>query len=116
MNNWYSRPVFFVRDVQASLRFYIDKLGFIQDWVYEEAEEIIVAQVSRDAFEIILNKDNERAGGGRVFVSLYDEHIAPLKQQIENNGIVVTSRSWGMPVSEILDLDKNELLFSPPIL
>jgi len=115
MNNWYPRPVFFVNDVQASLRFYIDKLGFTQDWAHEETDEIIVAQVSRDSFELILNKDCEGAGKSRVFISLWDEHIAPLKQQIESSGILATNKSWGMPVTEILDLDKNEILFSPPV-
>ena len=115
MNRWYTRTVFFVGDVQASLEFYIGKLGFEEDWRNDDVDELLVAQVSRDSCEIILNKDDGRHGKGRVFISLFDEHVEPLRQKIEESGVVTTDRRWGMPVTEILDIDGNELYFSPQI-
>jgi catechol 2,3-dioxygenase-like lactoylglutathione lyase family enzyme len=115
MSDWYTRPVLFVKDVQASLDFYISQLGFKQDWRNNDVDELIVAQVSRDSLEIILNKDDGSHGAGRVFVNLSDEDIEPIRQRIRSLGVVATSKWWGMPITEILDLDKNELFFSPPI-
>ncbi len=30
MSGWYSRPVFFVESVERSIRFYVEKLGFVE--------------------------------------------------------------------------------------
>ena len=109
------RMVFFVEDTQKSLAFYVEKLGFTEDWTHVENDEMLVAQVNRDGFEIILNKDVNKAGKGKVFISLDDEQVDPLRKEIKEKGLMTTARSWGMPVTEILDLDKNELLFSPPV-
>ena len=35
MTNLYARAVFFARDTDASMRFYIDRLGFSLDWHFE---------------------------------------------------------------------------------
>ena len=86
MKEWYSRTVFFVKDTQKSLAFYVDKLGFTEDWTYVENAEMLVAQVNRDGFEIILNKDANKAGKGRVFISLDDEQVDPLRKEIKEKG------------------------------
>ena len=36
MTDWFARPVLHVTDVEASLRFYVDRLGFTSPWRYEE--------------------------------------------------------------------------------
>jgi hypothetical protein len=115
MSDWHTRPVLFVKDVQAALDFYMGQLGFKQDWRNSDVDELLVAQVSRNAFEIILNKDDGSHGPGRIFVNLSDEDIEPLKHKMSSSNVVATSKWWGMPITEILDLDKNELFFSPPI-
>jgi len=115
MKNWYSRTVFFVTDTQKSLEFYIEKLGFTEDWTHVDNDEMLVAQVNRDGFEIILNKDIDKAGKGRIFISLYDEQVNPLRKEIKAKGITTSNKNWGMPVTEVLDLDKNELYFFPPV-
>jgi catechol 2,3-dioxygenase-like lactoylglutathione lyase family enzyme len=33
MMDWFARPVLHVTDVEASLRFYVDRLGFTSPWV-----------------------------------------------------------------------------------
>jgi catechol 2,3-dioxygenase-like lactoylglutathione lyase family enzyme len=114
MKNWYSRPVFFVSDPERSVAFYTEKLGFALDWNHEEEGRAYVCQVSRDGFELILAKDVEKAGRGRVFISLDKTQEKALRNDIIENGIEARDTRWGMPIVEILDLDRNELFFSPP--
>src|SRR5262245_1208069 len=49
VHKWYARPVFFVTDLEASLRFYTDKLGFTKKW-----HKATVCQVEHGECEIIL--------------------------------------------------------------
>jgi catechol 2,3-dioxygenase-like lactoylglutathione lyase family enzyme len=114
MKNWYSRPVFFVRNVERSLVFYRETLGCSLDWNYEFEGRSFVCQVSRYGFELILSEDVPRAGSGRVFISLDSEQEKELRTEIAEKQIAARDSHWGMPVIEILDPDKNELLFSPP--
>ena len=44
--HWYLRPVLFVSDLQAALRFYIDKLGFETRWHSADGKGT-VCQVNR---------------------------------------------------------------------
>ena len=114
MKEWYSRPVFFVRDAESSLQFYRDRLGFSLDWNYQENGRAYVCQVSRPGLELILAQAETKAGQGRVFISLDDDQVQALRKEIEEKGIEAKDSRWGMPIIEILDLDKNELFFSPP--
>jgi catechol 2,3-dioxygenase-like lactoylglutathione lyase family enzyme len=114
MKNWYSRPVFFVRSPVEAVAFYTEKLGFTLDWSYEEDGRAYVCQVSRYGFELILAEDAERAGKGRVFISLDLKQERELRGEIEAGGIETGDSRWGMPIIEILDVDRNELFYSPP--
>ena len=114
MKSWYSRPVFFVRDAENSLAFYKDKLGFSVDWNYQENGRAFVCQVSRPGLELILAQNESKAGQGRVFIALDSTQVKALRKEIEERGIEARDSSWGMPIIEILDLDKNELFISLP--
>ena len=114
MNHWYSRPVFFVRDAEQALSFYKDTLGFSLDWNHQEDGRAYVCQVSHNGFELILCQDPAKAGHGRVFISLNPEQEQALRVSIQERSIAFTETQWGMPVIEILDIDNNELFFSPP--
>jgi catechol 2,3-dioxygenase-like lactoylglutathione lyase family enzyme len=111
MDTWYSRPIFFVNDVEKSLGFYVDQLGFNKDWTHVDQDEVIVAQVSRGDFELILNKDAARAGSGRIYFHLHPEQIGALREELSSRGLVTRDRHWGMPISEVHDPDRNELFF-----
>jgi catechol 2,3-dioxygenase-like lactoylglutathione lyase family enzyme len=114
MKPWYSRPVFFVRDTQRSIDFYQQKLNFVVDWNHQEDGRAFVCQVSRPGLELILAQDAVKAGHGRVFVSLDHAQESALRNDIAERGITASNARWGMPIIEILDLDANELFFSPP--
>ena len=113
MNNLYARAVFFVENAERSLRFYVEQLGFSEDWSYQEEGRAYVCQVSLFGFELILNQIDDqtrtRAGHGRVFIGLEDDQVGPVRQHIAANGIQAERRDWGRPTLVIRDLDANEL-------
>ena len=96
------------------MKFYQVKLGCALDWNYQEAGRAFVCQVSRAGFELILAQDQAKAGHGRVFVSLDSEQEEALRREIVEKKIEASDIQWGMPIIQILDLDKNELFFSFP--
>jgi len=114
MKNWYSRPVFFVQDADRSISFFTEMLGFSLDWNHQEEGRAYVCQVSRYGFELIISQDEIKAGNSRVFISLDHEQEKSLRMEIEARKIEVSDCLWGMPIIQILDLDKNELFFSLP--
>jgi catechol 2,3-dioxygenase-like lactoylglutathione lyase family enzyme len=115
MNNLYARAVFFVRNAERALRFYVEQLGFSEDWSYHEEGRVLVCQVSLFGFELILNEVNDqtqtRSGHGRVFIGLDDDQNEPVHTHIAANGIPTERRDWGRPTLVIRDLDANELFF-----
>jgi catechol 2,3-dioxygenase-like lactoylglutathione lyase family enzyme len=52
---WFARPVLHVKDVEASLLFYVDRLGFTIPWRYDEDGRTRVAQVDRQGCALILS-------------------------------------------------------------
>ena len=44
MTDWFARPVLHVSSVEASLRFYVERLGFTVAWRHEEDGRACVAQ------------------------------------------------------------------------
>jgi catechol 2,3-dioxygenase-like lactoylglutathione lyase family enzyme len=115
MNNLYARSVFFVKDAEASLRFYTEQLGFSVDWNHQEEGRAFVFQVSLFGFELILNQIDERtqnrAGHGRVYIGLEDDQIEPVRKHIAAKGIQTERVHWGQPTLVVRDLDANELFF-----
>jgi catechol 2,3-dioxygenase-like lactoylglutathione lyase family enzyme len=59
MNNLYAKTVFFVEDAERSSRFYVEQLGFSEDWAHNEGGHVYVCQVSLLGFEVILNEIND---------------------------------------------------------
>lgn len=47
MTNLYARAVFFVENAEASLRFYVEQLGFSEDWAHQEEETSIQKLIAR---------------------------------------------------------------------
>lgn len=115
MNNLYARAVFFVRDAERSLRYYVEELGFAEDWNHREEGRTVVCQVGWSGFELILNQvyepTRERAGHGRVFIGLEDDQIEPFRQHLAARAIPTERVDWGRPTLVIKDPDGNELYF-----
>src|SRR5438552_5077324 len=78
MTDWFARPVLHVADVEASLRFYVNRLGFTSPWRYDEDGRAHVAQVDRQGCALILADTwPEKIGKGLMFISLNVEPQTP---------------------------------------
>jgi catechol 2,3-dioxygenase-like lactoylglutathione lyase family enzyme len=124
MTDWFARPVLHVKDVEASLSFYIDKLSFTSPWRYDEDGKAHVAQVDRQGCALILADTwPDKIGRGLMFISLNVEpptHQAAvaaldaLRAELEARGVTVKDGSWGYRLLVVDDLDGNQLLFNYP--
>jgi catechol 2,3-dioxygenase-like lactoylglutathione lyase family enzyme len=122
--DWFARPVLHVTDVAASLRFYIDRLGFTSPWHYDENGKTHVAQVDRQGCALILADTwPEKIGKGLMFISLNIEPqsreaaiaaLEALRAELEARGVTVKEGSWGYRVLVVDDPDGNQLFFNYP--
>ena len=124
MTDWFARPVLHVADVEASLRFYVNRLGFTSPWRYDEGPGARVAQVERQGCALILADTwPEKIGKGLIFISLNVEpemHEAAvaaldaLRAELEAKGVPVKEGSWGYRLLVVDDPDGNQLFFNYP--
>jgi len=124
MTDWFARPVLHVTDVDASLSFYVNQLGFTSPWRYEENGKTHVAQVDRQGCALILADTwPDKVGKGLMFISLNVEpptHEAAtaaldsLRAELEANGVSVEDGSWGYRLLVVDDPDGNQLFFNYP--
>ena len=69
MTDWFARPVLHVKDVEDSLLFYVNRLGFTNPWRYDENGRAYVAQVDRQGCALILADTwPEKIGKGVMFI------------------------------------------------
>jgi len=123
MTDWFARPVLHVKNVEASLRFYVDRLGFTSPWRYCEDGRAHVAQVDRQGCALILADTwPEKIGKGLMFISLNVEPetreaavaaLDALRAELEARGVPVKEGSWGR-LLVVDDLDGNQLFFNYP--
>ena len=128
MTGWFARPILQVNDVDASLRFFVDKLGFTCPWRFDDSGKLYVAQVDRQGCSLILSnswagRSPEKTGKAVIFISLNTEPETPeagiaavdaLRAELEAKGVVVKEGWWGYRLLVIDDLDGNQLLFNYP--
>ena len=121
MTDWFARPVLHVTDVEASLRFYVNRLGFTSPWRYDEDGRASVAQVDRQGCALILADHwPEKVGKGLMFISVNVEHEAQiatldaLRAEFEAKGVPVKDGSWGYRLLVVDDPDRNQLFFNYP--
>jgi catechol 2,3-dioxygenase-like lactoylglutathione lyase family enzyme len=124
MTDWFARPILNVRDVDASLRFYVDRLGFTSPWRYDEDGKAYVAQVDRQGCSLILSlRWTDKIGKALIFVSLNVEPptfeaataaLDALRAELEAKGVPVKDGSWGYRLLVVDDPDGNQLLFNYP--
>src|SRR5262245_55290598 len=127
MADWFARPVLFVADVDRSVDFYVNQLGFTQSWRYEEDGKAQVAQVDRQGCALILSSQwPDKVGKGLMFISLnidaapnklradLEVSVDKLRAEFEGKGVNVWEGYWGYRVVVVHDLDGNELYFPYP--
>ena len=124
MTDWFARPVLHVTDVEASLRFYVNRLGFTSPWRYEEGGRVRVAQAERQGCALILaDRWPEKVGKGLMFISVNVEQetrepeiaaLDALRAEFEAKGVRVKEGSWGYRLLVVDDPDGNQLFFNYP--
>ena len=125
MTDWFARPIINVKSVDASLRFYMDKLGFNSEWSFNDNNgEAFVAQVDRQGSAFILAQTwQDKVGKGLIFISLnvepetYENAVAALdalRTEFESRGVTVSDGEWGYRLLVVDDPDGNQLLFNYP--
>ena len=124
MTDWFARPVLHVAEVEVSLRFYIDRLGFTSPWRYDEDGRARVAQVDRQGCALILSDQwPEKVGKGLIFISLnvepatHEAEVAALdalRAEFEAKGVAVKEGSWGYRLLVVEDPYGNQLFFNYP--
>ena len=124
MTDWFARPVLHVTDVEASIRFYVDHLGFTSPWRYEEDGRAHIAQVDRQGCALILADTwPDKIGKGLMFISLNVEPatregataaLDALRVELEGKGVAVREGSWGYRLLVVDDPDGNQLFFNYP--
>ena len=124
MTDWFARPVLHVTDVESSLRFYVDRLGFTSPWRYEEDGRVRVAQAERQGCALILaDQWPDKAGKGLIFISVNVEQetleaeiaaLDALRAEFGAKGVPVKEGSWGYRLLVIDDPDGNQLFINYP--
>jgi uncharacterized glyoxalase superfamily protein PhnB len=115
MPGWYARPVLAVRDAPAALAFYAERLGFEEDWRFEEQSALRIVQVSRDGCELILSDQwPGDAGQGRIFISLDRADFDRLVADCAERDVALQTGHWGYPLKVVEDPDGNRLWFPEP--
>jgi catechol 2,3-dioxygenase-like lactoylglutathione lyase family enzyme len=124
MTDWFARAVLHVTNVDASLRFYVNLLGFTTPWRYEEDGRAYVAQVERQGCALILaDKWPEKIGKGLMFISMNVEDetrgaqiaaLDALRAELEAKGAPVREGWWGYRLLVVDDPDANQLFFNYP--
>jgi catechol 2,3-dioxygenase-like lactoylglutathione lyase family enzyme len=124
MTDWFARPILNVKDVETSLRFYVNQLGFTNPWRFDEDGRAYVAQVDRQGCALILAKTwPEKIGKGLMFISLNVEPetreaavaaLDALREELEAKGVPIKEGWWGYQLLVVDDPDGNQLLFNYP--
>jgi len=98
-------PVLRVRDIDASIAYYVEKLGFHLNWKYP-----YFADVARDKCSIFLSKGDQGHFGSWIWIGVED--CAALREEYRRSGAKIrhepTNYAWAYEM-QVEDLDGNVL-------
>jgi predicted enzyme related to lactoylglutathione lyase len=103
-------PILRVRDLSASVRYYVDVLGFSADWGDDEGSAM--ASVSRDGRAIMLCRQDQGEPGTWIWIGVED--VEPLYRQLAARGAQIveppTNHPWAYEM-RVRDPDGHVLRF-----
>lgn len=123
-------PILSVADIEASIRFYTEKLGFTYEWsMTNENNKPTFSCVKLGDAEVMLGvlegfveeADRDRLGKGvQLFIRLPQEiDVDALYTQAKTSGATITrdieTRDWGERTFSVKDLDGYHFMISKPI-
>jgi len=94
VRRWYTRPVFFVADVNRAARSYVEMLGFEKGWHAGDGSGK-ACQVNHGECEIILCEDATRPDRGRLFIELTSEGLADVRREFAERSVPTKETWWG---------------------
>ncbi len=114
--DWTCSTLFFVRDVDRAVGFYLERLGFALNMRYEEDGVARVAGVSRGpgCALLLTSQWPDRVGTGVLYSGLDADHHAAVFAEFAARGAAVGDGFWGKPISVLEDPDGNQLWFGAP--
>lgn len=113
MNFHPASPILRVGDLNRSLAYYTEKLGFKEDWRWKDW----VASVSRGSCNLMLSQGDQGHPGSWVWIGVGDVHA--LHEEYARSGATIrqppTNHAWALEM-QVFDPDGNVLRFgSEPI-
>jgi catechol 2,3-dioxygenase-like lactoylglutathione lyase family enzyme len=101
-------PIFNVKDLRASLNYYVDKLGFEKKWDYGDPPTF--GCVGRDEVDIFLSQESPVAPGS---LSIFVQDVDALHEDYRRRGAIIrrppTNYPWGVRRMDVQDLDGHNL-------
>jgi uncharacterized glyoxalase superfamily protein PhnB len=98
-------PILTVRDMAASIGYYVDKLGFTKKWEWGEPPDF--ACVARDEVELFLSLNPQ--GAAPAWLSIFVQDVDALHEAYRKSGAIIsrppTEYPWGMREMAVEDLD-----------
>jgi uncharacterized glyoxalase superfamily protein PhnB len=109
-----SVPILSVKDVAASIRYYVERLGFKKHWDWGEPPTF--GAVTRDDVEIYLCRDTQGNPGTWIYVAVQD--VDALYAELLSTGADIrqppTNLPWHMRELNVADPDGHRLRFGTP--
>ncbi len=101
-------PILRVSNLDASLKYYVECLGFSIDWNHEG----FFASVSRGPANIMLSENDQGVFGSWIYIGVGD--VARLHDELTNTGAIIKlapkNYPWGMEI-HVADTDGNVIRF-----
>jgi catechol 2,3-dioxygenase-like lactoylglutathione lyase family enzyme len=87
-------------DVEATLAFYVHKLGFTT--IHKDGEPTEMAIMQRDAVEIFLCRNDDRYVAAQTSFRIHVQHVEQLYGEYQAQGVIhpdgqLTTKPWGNP-------------------
>lgn len=106
------RPILYVSQLQASIAYYRDKLGFKLDWI----DEGNFASVTRGGTQLFMCERCQGHPGGWVWVTTPDVDL--LYAELKSRGATIEAapenKRWGVREMNVADPDGNVLRVAGP--
>jgi ankyrin repeat protein len=107
-------PILNVRNVPASIAYYVEKLGFAKEWDWGTPPTF--GCVHRDEVRIFLCQDGQGAPG--MWMSVFIQDVDALHEEYRRRGAIIrqppTNFPWGLREMNVEDLDGHRLRLGSP--
>jgi catechol 2,3-dioxygenase-like lactoylglutathione lyase family enzyme len=110
-----TNPILCVSDVEASIGYYVDRLGFALQFSWgEEREPPSFAGVARDGFEVFLCLDGQGRPG--TWFAVWVDDVDALHAEYVERGADIrrapVDLPWGVREMNVIDPDGHRIRFS----